>query len=151
MSSRAGYRELMSLNRRATLLGERVGERIFTERTGVGRALYLVLRTIAAAGDDGAQSQQQIADRLSLTKGTVSRHVATAVGHGWLDVVPSPVSRREHALALTPAGRELLERGRTLQAERERLADAELDPDDVAAAIRVLTTICQLLEREDKL
>jgi DNA-binding MarR family transcriptional regulator len=150
MAPNAPYRDLMSLLRRANLLGERAGERIFTDRIGVGRALYLVLRTIAAAGDDGAESQRQIADRLSLTKGAVSRHVATAVQRGWLEVLPSPVSRREHALALTAAGHDLLDRGRALQAERERLAAAELDPADVAAAVRVLTTICQLLEREEK-
>jgi DNA-binding MarR family transcriptional regulator len=116
---------------------------------GVGRAAFLVLRTIGDAGQEGVTSQQWIAERLSLTKGAVSRHVATAVERGWLTAGASPVSRREHALMLTAAGRELLERGRAVQLEREGLADAELDPDDVAAAVRTLTVICQLLEQED--
>jgi len=150
MSSTRSYRDLMRLTHRVTLLGDRVGERVFTEQLGVGRALFLVLRTIAEASPSGADSQQQIAARLSLTKGTVSRHVATAAAQGWLTVQASPVSQREHALVLTPAGQALLERGLTLQQERERLADSELDPDDVAAAVRTLTVICQLLEREDQ-
>jgi|HubBroStandDraft_2_1064218.scaffolds.fasta_scaffold608390_1 DNA-binding MarR family transcriptional regulator len=150
MSSTRPYRDLMRLTHRATLLGDRVGERVFTEQLGVGRALFLVLRTIAEAGPSGADSQQQIAVRLSLTKGTVSRHVATAAAQGWLTVQASPVSQREHALVLTAAGQALLERGLALQQEREHLADSELDPDDVAAAVRTLTIICQLLEREDQ-
>ena len=140
----------MRLIRRAALLGERIGERLFSERVGVGRAMFLVLRTIGDAGEDGVTSQQWIAGRLSLTKGAVSRHVATAVAHGWLSAGASPVSRRERALMLTAAGRELVERGRIVQLERERLADAELDAGDVAAATRTLTVLCRMLEREDK-
>jgi MarR family transcriptional regulator, organic hydroperoxide resistance regulator len=144
------YRELQRLIHRITVLGDRVGERLFTERIGVGRAQFLVLRTIAEAGQAGAQSQQALAERLSLTKGTVSRHVASAMLRGWLTIEPSPVSRREHAVVLTPAGRELLDRGLALQSEREDLVSLALDPGDVAATIRVLTAMCQLLEQEDK-
>jgi MarR family transcriptional regulator, organic hydroperoxide resistance regulator len=144
------YRELQRLIHRITVLGDRVGERMFTERIGVGRAQFLVLRTIAEAGRDGARSQQEIAERLSLTKGTVSRHVASAMVRGWLTVEPSSVSRREHAVVLTPAGRELLDRGLALQAERESIANLALESDDVAATIRVLSAMCQLLEQEDK-
>jgi DNA-binding MarR family transcriptional regulator len=150
VNSSHGYRELQRLIHRITVLGDRVGERLFTERIGVGRAQFLVLRTIADAGDEGAQSQQEIAERLSLTKGTVSRHVAGAMLRGWLAVRPSPVSRREHAVVLTPAGRTLLDQGLALQAEREALASEQLDPDDVAATIRVLTAMCRLLEEEGK-
>ena len=150
MSGNPDYRDLQRLIHRVTLLGDRVGERLFTERVGVGRAMFLVLRTIGDAGDEGVTSQQWLAEELSLTKGAVSRHVATAAAHGWLTVGASPVSRREHALRLTAAGRDLLERGRALQLERERAADAELDAGDVAAAIRTLTIMGQMLEREDK-
>ena len=150
MGSNPAYRELLHLIHRVTLLGDRVGERLFSERVGVGRALFLVLHTIADAGDEGVQSQQWIAERLSLTKGAVSRHVATAVERGWLTAGSSPVSRREHAVALTAAGRALLDRGLAVQLERERLADSHLDAEDVAAAIRTLSIMCQLLEREEK-
>jgi DNA-binding MarR family transcriptional regulator len=143
------YRELQRLIHRITVLGDRVGERVFTERIGVGRAQFLVLRTIAEAGQEGVRSQQEIAERLSLTKGTVSRHVANAMGRGWLTVEPSAVSRREHAVVLTPAGRELLDQGLALQAEREGIASLALDPEDVAATIRVLHAMCQLLEQSE--
>jgi DNA-binding MarR family transcriptional regulator len=150
MDPNPAYRDLLRLIHRVTVLGDRVWERLFTERIGVGRAQFLVLRTIAEAGRGGAQSQQEIATRLSLTKGTVSRHVSSAMAHGWLTVEPSPVSRREHAVVLTPTGRALLDKGLALQAEREGMASLGLDPDDVAATIRTLTVMCQMLEREDK-
>jgi hypothetical protein len=34
-------------------LGDRVGERLFGERIGVGRAVFLILRTVAEAGPEG--------------------------------------------------------------------------------------------------
>jgi len=144
------YRELQHLIHRITVLGDRVGERLFTERIGVGRAQFLVLRTIAEAGHAGAPSQQEIATRLSLTKGTVSRHVTSAMARGWLSVQPSPLSRREHAVVLTAAGRALLDQGLAVQADREALASQALERGDVAATIRVLTAMCRLLEQEDQ-
>ena len=82
---------------------------------------------------------------LRLTHGAIMQ-----ARRGWLTVEPSPVSRREHAVVLTPAGRTLLDEGLALQAEREGLANLVLDADDVAATISKLTIMCQLLEREDK-
>lgn len=143
------YRELMQLLHRAALLSDRVGERRFLARAGVGRAMFLVLRTIADSGD-GPISQQSIADRLSLTKGAVSRHVATAERSGWLTIEASLVSRRENALVLTEAGREVISRGRAVQREYEAESDQAFDENDVAAAVRTLRVMCELLEKEDQ-
>jgi len=143
------YRELMQLLHRAALLSDRVGERRFLAQAGVGRAMFLVLRTIAHAGD-GPVSQQSIAQRLSLTKGAVSRHVATAERNGWLTIEASPVSRRENALVLTEAGREVIARGLAVQREYEAVSDRAFDEDDVAAAVRTLRVMCELLEKEDQ-
>jgi DNA-binding MarR family transcriptional regulator len=135
---------------RAALLSDRVGERLLSRRIGVGRALFLVLRTIEDSG--GAVSQQSIADSLSLTKGAVSRHVATAERNGWLTVAASPLSRREHALGLTAAGRALVADGRAVQADyqAELADDGRPRPGDIAAAARVLAVICERLEQEDR-
>lgn len=137
----------MTYLHRTSLLSSRVGERLFHDRLGVGRALYLILRTIA---DEGPQSQRAVADRFSLTKGAVSQQVATAERHGWLTIGTSKVSRREHTLALTDPGRALVDRGRALQEEQERRARAQLDPDDVATTVRTLAAMCTLIEQEDK-
>lgn len=132
---------------RAALLSERAGERRFTERIGIGRTQFLVLRTVS---DVESPSQQSIADLLSLTKGAVSRHVANAQREGWLTIGSSPVSRRENVLELTAEGRELVERGLAVQAEYEELARPHLSKRDVATTGRTLKTLCELLEREER-
>jgi MarR family transcriptional regulator, organic hydroperoxide resistance regulator len=150
MATDEDYRALMRSLQRAALLSDRVGERLLSRRIGVGRAMFLVLRTIEES--EGAVSQQAIADSLSLTKGAVSRHVAAAEQNGWLTVAASPLSRREHALALTAAGRVLVADGRAVQAEyqAELAHDDRVGPADVAAAARVLAVICERLEQEDR-
>ncbi len=150
MTRAATYRELMHYVHRAALLGDRVGERMFQQRAGVGRAMYLVLRAVDAGTGGGPVSQQAIAGRLSLTKGAISKHVAAAQASGWLSVQPSPVSRREHALTVTEAGQQVLARGRSVQEYYQQLTDERLADEDVAAAVRVLRAMCDLLEQEEK-
>jgi DNA-binding MarR family transcriptional regulator len=142
------YRELMRHLHRAALLSERAGERMFTRRIGIGRTQLLVLRTIAEAGDK-PPTQQAIADHLSLTKGAVSRQVDGARRHGWLEVAESPRSRREKSLRLTASGRALLDEGLAVQREYERATDTHISAADLAASVRTLKTICELLEREE--
>jgi DNA-binding MarR family transcriptional regulator len=139
----------MRLLRRAALLSDRVGERLFQHQIGTGRAVYLLLRTIDET-PDGVVSQQSLADRLGLTKGAVSRHAATAQHAGWLTFAASPISRRENALVLTPEGRDLTQRGRAVQAEYERRTSEQLSDAEVTAAVKVLSVICNALEEEEQ-
>jgi DNA-binding MarR family transcriptional regulator len=139
----------MRLLRRAALLSDRVGERMFQRRIGAGRAVYLLLRTIDET-EGGVVSQQSLAGRLGLTKGAVSRHAAAAHRAGWLDFTASPVSRRENALVLTPTGRALVQRGRTVQAEYENRTSEQLSDAEIAAAIKALSYICDALEEEEQ-
>ncbi|VVJ17193.1 Uncharacterised protein [Amycolatopsis camponoti] len=134
---------------RAALLSERVGDRRFRQRIGIGRTLFLVLRSIADAGDV-SPSQQEIADLLSLTKGAVSRHVETARRRGWLAVTTSSASRREHALTLTPAGQSLVKDGLAVQREYERLGGKHMTDAAMATTIQTLKTMCELLETEER-
>ena len=134
---------------RAALLSERVGDRRFQQRIGIGRTLFLVLRSIADAGEVPT-SQQEIADILSLTKGAVSRHDATAQRRGWLSVVASSASRREHALTLTPAGRSLVAAGLAVHREYERLGSGRITDAAMATTIHTLKTVCELLETEER-
>ncbi|MEU4521571.1 MarR family transcriptional regulator [Amycolatopsis sp. NPDC024027] len=142
-------RDLMRYLHRAALLSERAGDRRFQQRIGIGRTLFLVLRSIAEAGE-GPPSQQEIADLLSLTKGAVSRHIETARQRGWLAVETSSASRREHALTLTPAGRSVVKDGLKVHREYESLGGAHLTGTDIATTIRTLKTICELLETEER-
>ncbi len=143
------YRDLMRLLHRAALLSDRVGERRFRRRVGVGRAVYLLVRTISET-PGGVVSQQSLADRLGLTKGAVSRHVATAQQGGWLTTAESPISRRENALVVTPEGKKLLQRGRAVQAEYERLTSQRLSEADIRAAVKTLAVLCDLLDDEER-
>jgi DNA-binding MarR family transcriptional regulator len=139
----------MRLLHRAALLSDRVGERQFRRRAGVGRAVFLLLRTISET-PGGAVSQQSLADRLGLTKGAVSRHVATAQQEGWLITADSPISRRENALVVTPEGKELLKRGRAVQIEYERLTSERLSEADIKSTVTTLAVLCDLLEDEER-
>jgi DNA-binding MarR family transcriptional regulator len=139
----------MRLLRRASLLSERVGDRLFLRRVGTSRAVYLLLRTIDET-EGGVVSQQSVAGLLGLTKGAVSRLAAAAQQEGWLAFGASPVSRRENALLLTPEGRELVERGREVQAEYEQRASEQLSDVEVSAAVKALSVICQALEEEEQ-
>jgi DNA-binding MarR family transcriptional regulator len=76
-------------------------------------------------------SQQELAQRLYVTKGNVSGLVDRLVEAGLVERLALPGDRRSHALHLTPHGRELARRG--LEAQRDyvartlgRLADADL-------------------------
>lgn len=139
----------MRLVHRAALLSDRVGERRFRQQAGVGRAIYLLLRTIDEM-PGGVVSQQSLADRFGLTKGAVSRQVATAQQEGWLMTTDSPISRREHALVLTSEGKTLLKRARTVQAGYERLTSERLSEADIEGAVTTLAVICELLEAEER-
>jgi len=143
------HRDLMRYLHRAALLSERAGDRRFQQRIGIGRTLFLVLRSIADAGEV-PPSQQEIADLLSLTKGAVSRHVETARHRGWLAVATSAASRREHTLTLTPAGQSLVTEGLAVQGEYERLGGEHLTDAAMSTTIRTLKTICELLENEER-
>jgi len=60
------------------------------------------LTELAAAGP---MSQRELGDRLSLTKGTVSRLVGILEGRGWVHREPSAADARAVAVRLTAAGR----------------------------------------------
>ncbi len=78
------YHDLVRYLRKAVLLGERIGDRVAQREIGIGRAPYLILQAIAEAKI--VLSQQVLAERLSLTKGAVSRQIAHLQKQGYLKV-----------------------------------------------------------------
>jgi DNA-binding MarR family transcriptional regulator len=94
----------------------------------------------------GPLSQQAVADRIGLTKGTVSRQIDHAVSAGLMTVRVAEHTRRENAVALTEAGTALVRKGDALtQTSRAALQD-EIDPAELTAAIRVLGGMLRALE-----
>ena len=142
------YHDLVRYLRKVVLLGERVGDRVAQREIGIGRAPYLILRDIAEAKI--SLSQQVLAERLSLTKGAVSRQIAHLQKQEYLKVEESPKSRRENSLALTQKGRDLVLAGCAAQERQEGQLCRRLQGDDVAAAIRVLQVFCEHFEQEER-
>jgi DNA-binding MarR family transcriptional regulator len=136
---------LWYLIRRAAGLLDRQGEALLRRELGISLAQFLVLSVVDA--HPGPLSQQAIADRVGLTKGTVSRQIDHAVAAGLMTVRVAAHTRRENAVTLTQAGTALVRQGDALtQTPRAALQDAT-HPDDLTAAIRVLRSLLKALER----
>lgn len=135
---------LWRLIHRVAGLMDRQGDALFRQELGVSLAQFLVLSVVDA--HPGPLSQQAIADRVGLTKGSVSRQIDRAVAAGLMTVRVAPHTRRENAVALTEAGTALVRRGDALgQAPRAAMLDA-IDPAELKAAIRVLRGLLRALE-----
>ena len=136
--------QLWLLTRRVAGLMDRSGEALLRPALGISMAQYLVLSVVDA--HPSRINQQAVADRLGLTKGTVSRQIDAAVAAGLMTVEVSPESRRENLVALTPQGTRLVRRGDRL-VDREQLATMpQLDATDVAATLRVLRAVNDALD-----
>jgi DNA-binding MarR family transcriptional regulator len=135
---------LWYLIRRAAALMDHQGEVLLRRELGISLAQFLVLSVVDA--HPGPLSQQAIADRVGLTKGSVSRQIDHAVAAGLMTVRVASHTRRENAVSLTEAGTALVRQGDALtQTSRDALRDAA-DPGDLAAAIRVLGSLLKELE-----
>jgi DNA-binding MarR family transcriptional regulator len=135
---------LWYLIRRVAGLLDRSGEALFQRELGISLAQFLVLSVVDA--HPGPLSQQAVADRLGLTKGTVSRQIDSAVTAGWMTVRVSDRTRRENAVALTPAGTDLVRRGDAAFHQASATALPALDPHDAQTAIRVLAAMNETLD-----
>jgi hypothetical protein len=58
------------------------------------------------------------------------------------------VSRREHALTLTPSGHSLVKKGLVVQREYEQLGSDHMSTAAIATTTQTLKTMCELLETE---
>lgn len=140
------FATLWFLIRRVAGLMDRAGERLFQRELGISLAQFLVLSVVDA--HPGDLNQQLIADRLGLTKGTVSRQIERAVEAGRMSVEVSSRNRRENQVSLTPTGTALVRRGDARFDAERGLSFSALNDDDVQATLRTLTAVRSLLEGE---
>ncbi|KQO96953.1 MarR family winged helix-turn-helix transcriptional regulator [Leifsonia sp. Leaf264] len=138
------HAQLWYLIRRVAGLLDRSGDALFRRELDISLAQFLVLSVVDA--HPGPLNQQAIADRLGLTKGTVSRQIEQAVAAGSMTVQPSPRNRRENVLSLTPAGTSLVRRGDALYEEARSSTLPAPAASDVQAAIRVLEAMNRALD-----
>ncbi len=135
---------LWFLVRRVAGLLDRSGETLFRAELGISLAQFLVLSVVDA--HPGTLSQQAIADRLGLTKGTVSRQVENAIGSGLMTARPAEHSRRENAVALTAEGTALVRRGDVLFENARRTVLPDFPAAELAATLSTLSTLSAALE-----
>jgi DNA-binding MarR family transcriptional regulator len=135
---------LWYLVHRVASLMDRQSEALFRRELGISMAQFLVLSVVDA--HPGALSQQAVADRVGLTKGTVSRQIDHAVAAGLMTVRVAEHTRRENAVALTEAGTALVRKGDALtQSSRDAMLEGA-DPQELAAAINLLRGMLRALD-----
>lgn len=86
----------------------------------LGRLSVVQLRALTVLRGLGEPNLGQLAAGMGVTVSTTSRLVDRLVTAGLVDRQPSPRSRRELVLVLTPPGREILERYDELRLEELR-------------------------------
>lgn len=140
----SGFEELWFLIRRVNGLTERAGDTICRQELGVSLAQFLVLSVVDAF--PGRHNQQAIADRLGLTKGTVSRQIEQSVAAGLLTVSESPNSRREKLVALSEVGTALVRRGDGIFEGTATSVTSRIAAADLKTSISVLHRLNEALD-----
>ena len=139
---------LWFLIRRVAGLLDRSGEALFRSKLGISLAQFLVLSVVDAF--PGTLSQQKIADRLGLTKGTVSKQIENAIRAGLMTAQPAAHSRRENAIALTAAGTTLVRRGDALFENARETVLPVIPAVDLAATLKTLSAFSSALENSGR-
>jgi DNA-binding MarR family transcriptional regulator len=135
---------LWYLIRRLAALMDREGDALCRRELGISLAQFLVLSVVDAY--PGHLSQQAVADRLGLTKGTVSRQIDAAVAAGLMTVRVAPHTRRENAIALTRAGTALVRQGDALMHDSRAAMLGAFGPAELDAVVGALRALLQTFE-----
>ena len=118
---------------------DRAGETLYRDGLGVSLAQFLVLSVVDAY--PGPINQQRVADRLGLTKGTVSRQLERCIAQGLMTVAVSPHSRRENDVSLTAEGTRVVRRGDVLARSALQADMPEVDAADLTTTLSVLSAL----------
>lgn len=125
---------------RVTRIAERELKALFSE-FGLERGEFDVLATLRRAGADGGMTAGDLARSSMVTSGAVTNRLDRLVAKGHVTRDVDPANRRSVIVALTPAGRDLIDRAVTAHLENERRILAALDRDQrdgLAATLRTL-------------
>jgi len=126
---------------RAWLRFVRLQQRLSTAVAGELRTIGLSIPqfdVLSTLTEREGMTQQELAERLYVTKGNVSGLIDRMVDAGLVERRPIPGDRRSHALHLTARGRELAEQGIALQRSYVEATLGRLAPDDVAELDRIV-------------
>jgi DNA-binding MarR family transcriptional regulator len=98
---------------------------------------YLVVRVVAEAGNHHP-SVGDVAAELNVDASTASRFVAEAVSAGYVERTTCTEDRRRSRLRVTPAGRELLDRGAQVRLRLLSELTADWDESEVVTLATLL-------------
>jgi DNA-binding MarR family transcriptional regulator len=130
---------LWYLIRRLASLMDHESDVLCRGELGISFAQFLVLSVVDAY--PGPLSQQAIADRLGLTKGTVSRQIDAAVAAGLMTVRVASHTRRENVVALTKTGTALVRKGDALMQDSRAVVSQALTPTQLHAMVSSLRAL----------
>ncbi|HSN35718.1 MAG TPA: MarR family transcriptional regulator [Arthrobacter sp.] len=117
---------------RATALVDRVADRYLQEHHGIRYSGFLVLLTV---GTGGQQTQRQIADRLDVSRASITQRLGRLLDDGLVTARPHPDDARANTVSLSRKGTALLERA---------WQGLESHQDGVDAGVDVKTLVQQL-------
>jgi MarR family transcriptional regulator, organic hydroperoxide resistance regulator len=122
---------------RVVRLQQRVSASVAGQLRGIGLSIpqFDVISTLT---EREGITQQELAERLYVTKGNVSGLIDRMVDAGLVERRPTAGDRRSHALHLTHRGRKLAEQGIALQRSYVAATLGRLSPDDVAELDRII-------------
>lgn len=112
-------------------VSRRTGKSLEAE-CGIPQAWLEVLLRISRA-DGGQVSMGSLAQQVALTTGGITRLLDRMIGAGLVRRVPCPTDRRVQFAALTPQGRELLDKALVVHAADLRAVFAGFDQRDLDA------------------
>jgi DNA-binding MarR family transcriptional regulator len=111
------------------------------EARGVTVAEWVILRVLY---DHASLAPSALAERLGMTRGAISKLADRLVAKALLTQTAGQEDRRYQALALTPAGRELVPQLSTLADQNDAEFFGELGSADRAAIMRIMQAIVRL-------
>jgi DNA-binding MarR family transcriptional regulator len=125
---------------RVTRIVERELQTLFSE-FGLERGEFDVLATLRRAGSPDGMTAGMLARSSMVTAGAVTNRLDRLVAKGYITRDVDPANRRTVVVALTPVGRELIDRAVVAHVDNEQRILAALDQrrrDDLAAILRTL-------------
>jgi DNA-binding MarR family transcriptional regulator len=138
------HAEVLKLSRRMTVLfRERLDESL--RPVGITTAQLQVLAALAAE-PRAARSGAQISRHCQVTPQTTHALLATAEKHGWIKRAPHPENAHTLLASLTPQGRRIFSRARTIA---RRLQSRMLRTLSSAEIARLEATLSQLIANLD--
>jgi DNA-binding MarR family transcriptional regulator len=137
----AAWDEFFSAIRRAR--GRAAAE---AEREGLSVAQFGLLFSFVELGRGDVLPVGALADAAGIAQPTATRMLDGLERQGVIERRPSAEDRRSVSVALTPAGRRLLNRKRKLVEEKRRAVFESLDAADRESAARLLRTLAATIE-----